>query len=61
MVKYLVEHGASLLKPKKDGINVLHLTAGQNDLHILDYAIKVKQTKSIDITNKEVSGIISQK
>eukprot|EP00347_Sterkiella_histriomuscorum_P009685 403340270 len=53
MVKYLVENGASLLKPKKDGLTVLHVAACQNDIQTLDFAIKTKQTKSIDIGNEE--------
>jgi ankyrin repeat protein len=39
MVKELLENGASLLKPKKDGLTVLHIAASQNDIHMLDYAI----------------------
>jgi len=49
MVKALVESGASLLKPKKDGITILHIAASQNDIHMLDYALKVKETKSVDL------------
>lgn len=55
MVKYLCENGASLLKPKKDGVTILHLSAGLNDIHTLDYALKTKQTKSIDLPSDEVS------
>ena len=41
------------MKPKKDGITVLHIAAGNNDIHLLDYAIKIKSTKSIDLPNEE--------
>ena len=41
IVKLLVENGANLLKPKGDGMNVLHVAASHNDIHMLDYAIKV--------------------
>jgi ankyrin repeat protein len=42
VIKGLVENGASLLKPRKDGITVLHIGAVNNDLHVLDYVIKTK-------------------
>ena len=54
MTKLLVQNGASLLKPKKDGMNILHASASFNDIHILDFAIRNKETKSIDIPNQEV-------
>jgi hypothetical protein len=38
----------------KDGVTVLHVGACTNDVHVLDYAIKTKTTKSIDIANEEV-------
>lgn len=40
MVKFLCDNGANLLQPKKDGLTILHITASQNDIHTLDYAIK---------------------
>ena len=51
----LVNHGAEILKPKKDGLTLLHISASQNDIHVLDYTISVKKTRSIDIPNEEVS------
>lgn len=54
MTKLLVESGAALLKPKKDGITILHSAASFNDIHILDYAIRVKDTKTIDLQNNDV-------
>ena len=54
MVKFLVDNGAYLLKPKKDGVTVLHLSASVNDIHTLDFAIRAKDTNSIDIPSKEV-------
>jgi ankyrin repeat protein len=41
VVKLLVENGATLLKSKGDGMNILHVAASHNDIHMLDYAIKV--------------------
>lgn len=41
VVKLLVENGAEILKPKADGMTVLHVAASQNDIHMLDYAVKV--------------------
>lgn len=44
VVKALVEQGgANLLKPKADGMTILHVAASQNDIHMLDYAIKLIQ------------------
>jgi ankyrin repeat protein len=53
MVKLFVENGASLLKPRRDGLNILHLCCCSNDIHTLDYAIKKKETKSIDMLTEE--------
>lgn len=40
IVKLLVEEGgADLMKPKADGMTVLHVAASQNDIHLLDYVI----------------------
>jgi hypothetical protein len=55
MAKLLVECGASLLKPKKDDLTILHIAASLNDIHTLDFAIKAKETKSIDLPNEEVN------
>ena len=41
VVKLLVENGASIAKAKGDGMNILHVAASHNDIHMLDYAIKV--------------------
>ena len=46
IVKMLVDSGASIMKPKGDGMNVLHVGASSNDIHLLDYAIKQVQTQS---------------
>lgn len=54
MVRFLVDNGAHLLKPKKDGMTILHIAASNNDVHILDYALQFKETKSIDIASEEV-------
>ena len=39
MVRKLVDSGAELLTPKIDGMNILHVAAAHNDIHMLDYAI----------------------
>lgn len=54
MVKTLVNGGAQLLKPKKDGMTLLHLSATHNDIHILDYCLKKKETTSIDLETNDV-------
>ena len=54
MVQSLVNSGASLLKGKKDGINIMHLSAGVNDIHTLDYVLQERETTSVDIPNEEV-------
>ena len=41
IVKMLVESGATLLKPKGDGLTILHVAASYNDIHMLDFAINV--------------------
>jgi hypothetical protein len=41
IVKILIEKGATPLKAKADGINILHITASSNDIHILDYVISL--------------------
>lgn len=52
-VEALVDNGASLLKPRKDGVTILHVSACANDLYVLNYAIKKKQTNSIDILSED--------
>ncbi len=54
IVKSLVDSGAQILKPRKDGVTVLHLAASANDVHILDYALKTKQTRSVDFVSDDV-------
>ena len=54
MVKLLVENGASLLKPKADGMTILHVAASVNDIHTLDFALKNVETNSIDVQTKDV-------
>jgi len=49
VVKLLVNNGASILKPKSDGMTIMHIAASQNDIHMLDYAIKMKETPTIDL------------
>lgn len=56
IVKLLVENGATLLKAKGDGMNILHVAASHNDIHMLDYAIKVvstQQEKSTDFIDMQ--------
>jgi ankyrin repeat protein len=52
IVKLLVESGATLLKPKADGMTILHVAASQNDIHMLDYTIKTLSYS----TEEAVSG-----
>jgi len=46
IVKMLVDSGAQIMKPKGDGMNVLHVAASSNDIHMLDYAIKEVQNQA---------------
>ena len=55
MVKLLAGYGAHLLKPDKDGLTLLHISAGLGDVRTLDYIIKQKQTNSIDLLSEQVS------
>lgn len=58
MAKILVENGAELLKQKKDGVCILHTGAMQNDVHLLDYALKLSQAKLIDPQTQHVRLLI---
>lgn len=53
VVKLLVENGAEILKPKADGMTVLHVAASQNDIHMLDYAIKVIEARGQETPNSD--------
>ena len=44
----LVESGASILKPRKDGVTVLHLAASNNDIPVLNYALRAKRAQNVD-------------
>lgn len=46
IVKMLVDSGASIMKPKGDGMTVLHVAASSNDIHLLEYAIKEIQRQA---------------
>ena len=38
--RFLVDHGAHVLKPKKeDGMTALHMAATTNDVHVLDFVL----------------------
>ena len=39
MVHMLAENGANLMKPKKDGLTIMHIAASINDIHVLDYVL----------------------
>jgi ankyrin repeat protein len=54
MIKALVENGAQVLKPRVDGITALHLAAVTNDVFVLDYVLKTKQTNSVDMLSDAV-------
>ena len=40
-VQELVSQGAKIDKAKQDGVSIYHLAASNNDIHMLDYAIKL--------------------
>ena len=44
IMQSLVDGGAQILKPRKDGVTVLHLAVVNNDVHVLNYACKIRQT-----------------
>lgn len=41
VVKTLIEQGATPLKSKSDGMNILHVAASSNDIHVLEYVINL--------------------
>lgn len=49
----LVSNGASVTKPKKDGINPFHMAASNNDIHMLDYFIQLNQHQTLEMQNIE--------
>ncbi|CAI2374403.1 unnamed protein product [Moneuplotes crassus] len=53
MVKKLYKLGGNMIKPKKDGLTCLHISATNNNVHILNYLLENRPTKSIDIENAE--------
>mmetsp|Transcript_2997 Transcript_2997/g.5067 ORF Transcript_2997/g.5067 Transcript_2997/m.5067 type:complete len:177 (-) Transcript_2997:604-1134(-) len=52
-VQFLVELGADPSLCKKDEISVLHLSAANNDVQMLDYLIGLKLIESVDLQNAE--------
>lgn len=55
----LVESGAQVLKPRKDGVTTLHLAACTNDVPVLNYVLKAKSTSSIDMISDDVFNIFN--
>lgn len=51
MVDALLGLGAELLKPKKDGTTIMHVAAANGDVYMLDLAIRLKKTASVDMVN----------
>ena len=49
MTKLLVESGASTNLSTNSGDTVFHYAAANNDLHMLDYIVKLEQHYSVDI------------
>ena len=46
VVKLLVEHGAEMLRPKPgDGMTPVHVAAGSNDIHLLEFLLNNVQNK----------------
>lgn len=54
MVKLLHQTGASMVKPKRDGMTIFHVAASHNDIHTLDYCISSKVSRTVDLKNEEV-------
>ena len=50
----LVESGASIVKPRKDGVTVLHLAATNNDIPVLNYALRAKRAQNVDYVSDDV-------
>ena len=53
MVKFLIEHGASPVKGKANGMNAFHFAAINNDVRMLDFVIQRKGVFSVDMKNNE--------
>ena len=49
----LITHGASVTKPKRDGMTTFHVAASNNDVQMLDYLIELNQHDTVDIKNQE--------
>jgi len=51
----LVAHGANVSKTTKDGSTLLHMAASNNDIHMLDFVLGVKESR-VDIEAKDEDG-----
>ena len=54
--KFLVDHGAHLLKPKKsDGMTALHIASTINDVHVVDFILQNvdNPTRAVNIKTTE--------
>lgn len=50
----MVEHGADLLKPKKnDGLTSVHFAASNNDVHLLDFIVSHERFTDANVENQE--------
>lgn len=56
LIKLLVENGANLLKPKKDGLTSMHFAASNNDIHFLDYILTTVDNAQNVANIKTVDG-----
>ena len=48
IVRDLVDNGAHLLKPRKDGVTVFHIAACDNNVRMLDYLVKTNSAPGVD-------------
>lgn len=54
VIHELVANGASVTRPKADGITVLHMAASNNDIHTIDYLINLKDIDiNVNVRNSE--------
>jgi len=52
IAKILIESGASPIKAKKNGMNLFHLAASNNDVRMLDFALRQERHYTVDMQNE---------
>lgn len=55
LAQILVENGAATNIPKSDGFNILHISASNNDIHMLDYFLQ-QEDIGIDVNAMNKDG-----